>query len=42
MADFEIIAEGTPEDICKAKTSYTGEYLKPMLEKSSNYREAAE
>ncbi len=29
----EIIATGTPEDICKVKKSYTGQYLKPMLEK---------
>jgi len=29
----EIIATGTPEEICKVKKSYTGEYLKPMLEK---------
>jgi len=27
-----IIAEGKPEDIIKIKGSYTGEYLKPMLE----------
>ena len=27
-----IIAEGKPEDIVKIKGSYTGEYLKPMLE----------
>lgn len=26
-----IIAEGTPEDICKIKESYTGQYLKEML-----------
>jgi len=29
----KIIAEGTPEDICKSKKSYTGHYLKPLLEK---------
>jgi len=28
-----IIAEGKPEEIIKVKDSYTGEYLKPMLEK---------
>ncbi len=28
----EIIAEGTPEDIVKVKKSYTGSYLKPVLE----------
>ena len=27
-----IIAEGKPEEIIKVKGSYTGEYLKPMLE----------
>ena len=29
----EIIAEGTPEDVAKSKRSYTGQYLKPLLEK---------
>ncbi|MCX8671256.1 excinuclease ABC subunit UvrA [Gilliamella sp. B2865] len=29
----EIIAEGTPEDVSKSKKSYTGKYLKPLLEK---------
>ncbi len=32
----QIIATGTPEDICKVKKSYTGEYLKPMLDKKSD------
>src|SRR5690606_32477724 len=27
-----IIAEGTPEEVAEAKGSYTGEFLKPMLE----------
>ncbi len=27
----EIVAPGTPEDIVKAKRSYTGEFLKPVL-----------
>jgi len=26
-----IVAEGTPEEVCKVKASYTGKYLKPML-----------
>ncbi len=26
-----IVAEGTPEDVCKVKGSYTGKYLKPLL-----------
>ena len=29
----KIIAEGTPEDVVKVKGSYTGEYLKPLLNK---------
>ncbi len=27
----QVIAEGTPEDICKVKKSYTGQFLKPIL-----------
>jgi len=27
----EIVAQGTPEDVVKAKRSYTGEFLKPVL-----------
>ncbi|MFZ9781778.1 MAG: excinuclease ABC subunit UvrA, partial [Bacilli bacterium] len=27
----EIIAEGTPEQVCKVKGSYTGQFLKPYL-----------
>ena len=41
----EIVAQGTPEDIVKAKRSYTGEFLKPMLgrqEKPKKRIEAAE
>jgi excinuclease ABC subunit A len=30
----EIVAEGTPEDVVKVAASYTGHYLKPMLEKA--------
>jgi excinuclease ABC subunit A len=30
----EIIAEGTPEEVVKNARSYTGHYLKPMLEKA--------
>lgn len=29
----EIIATGTPEDICKVKESYTGEYLNKIIQK---------
>ena len=28
----EIIAEGTPEDVAKVKQSFTGQFLKPMLD----------
>jgi excinuclease ABC subunit A len=31
----EIVAAGTPEDIVKAKRSYTGEFLKPVLARGS-------
>ena len=27
----KIIAEGKPEEICKVKDSYTGKFLKPLL-----------
>jgi excinuclease ABC subunit A len=27
------VAAGTPEDIVKAKRSYTGQFLKPVLER---------
>jgi excinuclease ABC subunit A len=27
----EVVAKGTPEDICNVKESYTGEFLKPLL-----------
>lgn len=29
-----VVAEGTPEDVVKVKGSYTGHYLKPLLERS--------
>ncbi|MFK7839015.1 MAG: excinuclease ABC subunit UvrA [Bdellovibrionales bacterium] len=37
-----ILGTGTPEDICKIKDSHTGFYLKPMLEKASGEKIAAE
>jgi len=37
----QVIATGTPEDIAAVKESYTGQYLKPILEKT-NIAEAAE
>ena len=39
----KILAQGTPEDICKVKDSYTGHYLEPMLDKKKSPKlEAAE
>ena len=37
-----IVAKGTPEDITKVKVSYTGQFLKPLLEegKRLNKRDA--
>ncbi len=35
----EVVAEGTPEEVAAVEGSYTGRYLKPMLERVS---EAAE
>lgn len=37
-----VVATGTPEDICKHANSYTGTFLKPMLEKPKTLTEAAE
>ena len=33
MKGGEIVAEGTPEQVAKAKGSFTGHYLKPLLER---------
>ena len=30
----EVVAVGTPEQVCKVKKSYTGEYLKPVIERT--------
>lgn len=30
----EVVAFGTPEEICKVKHSYTGQYLKPVIERT--------
>ncbi|MEG9267895.1 excinuclease ABC subunit UvrA [Qipengyuania sp. Mu-71] len=35
----EVVAQGTPEEVAEVSASYTGQYLKPMLERQ---REAAE
>jgi excinuclease ABC subunit A len=34
----EIVAAGTPEDIVREKRSYTGQFLKPVLARSSNQK----
>jgi len=34
----QVMATGTPEDICKVKDSYTAEYLAPLLKKKSPKR----
>jgi excinuclease ABC subunit A len=41
----EIVAAGTPEDVVKVKRSYTGQFLKPVLdrrEKPKKRNQAAE
>ena len=30
----EVVAEGTPEEVAGTEASYTGHYLKPMLERA--------
>ena len=37
----KIIASGTPEDIAKTKGSYTGDFLKPILNKEKSSKKAA-
>lgn len=32
----QIVATGTPEEVAKVKESYTGQYLKPVLERDTN------
>jgi excinuclease ABC subunit A len=34
----EIVASGPPEDIVRAKRSYTGRFLKPVLERDASAR----
>ncbi|MGC2393656.1 MAG: ATP-binding cassette domain-containing protein, partial [Methylovirgula sp.] len=41
-AGGEIVAQGTPEEIAKAPQSYTGHYLKPILERRAGGKQAAE
>ena len=35
-----VIAKGTPEDVAKVKGSYTGQYLKPVLQGKSLVQKA--
>jgi excinuclease ABC subunit A len=37
----EIVAVGTPEDVAKVKASWTGRYLKPMLERKAKRKKKA-
>lgn len=34
----QIIAQGTPEEVAEVKKSYTGNYLKPILEREGGFR----
>ena len=41
----QIVAEGTPEEICKVKASFTGQFLKPVLvnaRKNGQYADLSE
>jgi excinuclease ABC subunit A len=38
----EIVAQGTPEDVVKVKGSYTGQFLKPVLERGGKKRKRVE
>jgi len=35
-AGGEVIAEGSPEEICAVETSYTGKFLRPYVCKDEN------
>ena len=37
-----VVATGTPEDICKVPASYTGQFLKPVLERTRAFMEQGE
>ena len=39
-AGGEIVAEGTPEQVAEVPGSFTGQYLRPLLEKDKQLREA--
>lgn len=38
----EIVAEGTPEQVAAVERSFTGHYLRPMLERASGKSEIIE
>ena len=38
-AGGEIVAEGTPEQVAEVSGSFTGQYLKPLLEKDKILQE---
>ncbi len=38
-AGGRLVAKGTPEEIAKCEISYTGQYLKPILERGRKYEE---
>ncbi len=38
----EVVAQGTPEEVAQVERSFTGHYLRPMLERSQKARAAAE
>ena len=33
----EIVATGTPEEVAKVETSYTGQYLGPVIERTKKF-----
>ena len=35
----EIVASGSPEEVCKVKASYTGQYLKPVIARTKQFME---
>ena len=37
----QIVATGTPEEVAKVKESYTGQYLKPVLERDTKVTKEA-
>jgi len=39
-AGGNVVATGTPEELAEVKTSYTGQYLKPILERDRARTEA--